>query len=181
MLDEPPCPNCGRGSRRRVYAVQGNHLALGLKQRCWVHLLRDIHVHEDPLPQRPAIGPVGNPAVDHIYSAAEELSEQGTPLGTFHGIGSLTTHICSWRTTGHSAVPTPKTSAAARGNLCRRIERHIKELIMSSRVDAVVPSDFNFCGSHPAIPKMLSRKISGGTRSDQGHRHQDDRWLSPLS
>ncbi len=31
----------------------------GLKQRCWVHLLRDIHDLKVPLPPRPGTGPVG--------------------------------------------------------------------------------------------------------------------------
>ena len=81
----------------------------GLKQRCWVHLLRDIH------------------DLKILY---------------------------------------PKDPAAAQGNLCRRIERHIKELFVFVAAPGV-PSDNN-AAERSLRPLVVSRKISGGTRSGQG-------------
>ena len=56
--------------------------------------------------------------------------------------------------------------SAVQGKLCRRIERHIKELFVFV-AEPDVPSDNN-----PAERSLrhlvISRKISGGTRSEQG-------------
>ena len=55
---------------------------------------------------------------------------------------------------------------ALQGRLCRRIERHIKELFVFV-AEPDVPSDNN-----PAERSLrhlvISRKVSGGTRSEQG-------------
>ena len=56
--------------------------------------------------------------------------------------------------------------AAAQGNLCRRIERHIKELFVFVAASGV-PSDNN-AAERSLRPLVVSRKISGGTRSDRG-------------
>ena len=56
--------------------------------------------------------------------------------------------------------------SAVQGKLCRRIERHIKELFVFV-AEPDVPSDNN-----PAERSLrhlvISRKVSGGTRSEQG-------------
>ena len=62
--------------------------------------------------------------------------------------------------------------SAVQGKLCRRIERHIKELFVFV-AEPDVPADNN-----PAERSLrhlvISRKVSGGTRSEQWHRAQDD-------
>ena len=55
-------------------------------------------------------------------------------------------------------------------NLCRRIERSIKELFVFVSLPAV-PSDppsFNNAAERSLRHLVISRKISGGTRSEQG-------------
>ena len=56
--------------------------------------------------------------------------------------------------------------SAVQGKLCRRIERHIKELFVFV-AEPDVPADNN-----PAERSLrhlvISRKVSGGTRSEQG-------------
>ena len=62
--------------------------------------------------------------------------------------------------------------SAVQGKLCRRIERHIKELFVFV-AEPDVPADNN-----PAERSLrhlvISRKVSGGTRSEQWYRAQDD-------
>ena len=61
---------------------------------------------------------------------------------------------------------------AVQAKLCRRIERHIKELFVFV-AEPDVPSDNN-----PAERSLrhlvISRKVSGGTRSETWYREQDD-------
>ncbi len=59
-----------------------------------------------------------------------------------------------------------KTPAAVQGKLCRRIENHIKELFVFV-AEPDTPSDNN-AAERSLRPLVISRKISGGTRSEQG-------------
>ena len=54
---------------------------------------------------------------------------------------------------------------AVQGKLCRRIERFIKELLVFV-AEPGVPSDNN-ASERSLRPLVISRKISGGTRSEQ--------------
>ena len=56
--------------------------------------------------------------------------------------------------------------AAVQGKLCRRIEKHVKELFVFV-AEPDVPADNN-AAERSLRPLVISRKISGGTRSDQG-------------
>ena len=55
---------------------------------------------------------------------------------------------------------------AVQGRLCRRIEHFIKELLVFV-ADPAVPSDNN-AAERSLRHLVTSRKISGGTRSEQG-------------
>ena len=56
--------------------------------------------------------------------------------------------------------------SAVQGKLCRRIERHIKELFVFV-AEPAVPSDNN-PAERSRRHLVISRKVSGGTRSEQG-------------
>ena len=57
-------------------------------------------------------------------------------------------------------------SLAVQARLCRRVERHIKELfVFVAQPEA--PPDNNAAG-RSLRPVVISRKISGGTRSERG-------------
>ena len=56
--------------------------------------------------------------------------------------------------------------AAVQGKLCRRIEKHVKELFVFV-AEPDVPADNN-AAERSMRPLVISRKISGGTRSEQG-------------
>ena len=56
--------------------------------------------------------------------------------------------------------------AALAGRLCRRIERHIKGLFIFL-AEPAVPADNN--AAEPSLRHLvISRKVRGGTRSEQG-------------
>ena len=56
--------------------------------------------------------------------------------------------------------------AAVQGKLCRRMEKHIKELFVFV-AEPDVPPDNN-AAERSLRPLVVSRKISGGTRSEPG-------------
>ncbi len=56
--------------------------------------------------------------------------------------------------------------SATQAKLCRRIERHVKELFVFVAEPAAPPD--NNAAERSLRPVVVSRKISGGTRSDQG-------------
>ena len=55
---------------------------------------------------------------------------------------------------------------AVQGKLCRRIDKHLKELFVFV-AEPEVPPDNN-AAERSLRPLVISRKISGGTRSQQG-------------
>ena len=71
-------------------------------------------------------------------------------------------NIACWR----GCRPYLDDPAAPQARLCRRIERHIKELFVFV-AQPEVPSDNN-AAERSLRPRVTSRKISGGTRSPQG-------------
>ena len=56
--------------------------------------------------------------------------------------------------------------SATQAKLCRRIERHVKELFVFVAEPAAPPD--NNAAERSLRPVVVSRKISGGTRSNQG-------------
>ena len=56
--------------------------------------------------------------------------------------------------------------SATQAKLCRRIERHVKELFVFV-AEPEAPPDNN-AAERSLRPVVVSRKISGGTRSNQG-------------
>ena len=130
----------------------------GLKQRCWVHLLRDIHDLKTIYPKDRQLARWAA-AVHHIYSAAKNFA---------HPQARQRQRVQQQleRKLLAQCRPYAQDPAAAQGNLCRRIEKHIKELFVFVAVPGV-PSDNN-AAERSLRPLVVSRKISGGTRSDRG-------------
>ena len=138
----------------------------GPKQRCWAHLLRDIHdlvaryLKDAPLARWAA-------AVHRLYEEAKAFSH---PQAQRRRVAQLALErrllaICQPFLADPLAVP---------AKLCRRIERHIKSLPRTGYgelfvfvAEPDVPADNN-----PAERSLrhlvISRKVSGGTRSEQG-------------
>ncbi len=130
----------------------------GPKQRCWAHLLRDIHdlvalyLKDAPL-ARWAV------AVHRLYEEAKAFSH---PQAQRRRVAQLALErkllaICR---------PFLADPLAVQGKLYRRIERHIKELFVFV-AEPDVPADNN-AAERSLRHLVISRKVSGGTRSEQG-------------
>ena len=130
----------------------------GPKQRCWVHLLRDIH---DLKSLHPRDGPLLRwaAAVQDIYRQAKAFAH---PDGGQRRLAQRRFE----RKLLAQCRPCLKDPTAVQAKLCRRIEQHIKELFVFV-ADPAVPSDNN-AAERSLRPLVVSRKISGGTRSEQG-------------
>ncbi len=130
----------------------------GLRQRCWAHLLRDIHDLKSLYPKDRQLARWAA-AVHQIYSAAKSFAHPQARQRQRVQQQLERKLLAQCRL--YAQDP-----AAAQGNLCRRIERHIKELFVFVAASGV-PSDNNAAESS-LRPLVISRKISGGTRSEQG-------------
>ena len=91
----------------------------------------------------------------------------GAPLN-WPGSGSC------WSSASPSCQPFLADRLALQGRLCRRIERHIKSLprtgygeLFVCVAEPDVPSDNN-AAERSRRHVVISRKVSGGTRSEQG-------------
>lgn len=138
----------------------GSHHYPGEHQRCWVHLLRDIHDLRLLYPTDRAVARWAK-AVRKVYDraqafASDDVRERVRMRGRCE---RALAQVCQ----KPAADPT-----AAHGRLSRRILRHVSELfVFVERPE--VPADNN--GAERSVRHLVtSRKISGGTRSPEGTR-----------
>ena len=131
------------------------HHCPGLNQRCWVHLLRYIHDLKVLCPQDQELAQWAG-AVHQIYLAPK----------TFAHPQARQRQRVQPQLEGKLLAqcrPFLEYPAAVQGNLCRRIVKLIKELFVFV-VQPAARSDND--GSERSLrPLVVSRKISGGTRS----------------
>lgn len=143
----------------------GYNKLLGLHQRCWVHLLRDIrdlkkqHPDDEDLLRwatsvkgiyRRAVahpGPDPNLPANQQLAARRELA---------HAFEQELWHICA--PYAHTTAP--------QHTLCERVERFLPELFVFVAIPGV-PADNNLA-ERSIRPLVIARKISGGTRSPKG-------------
>ena len=130
----------------------------GLKQRCWVHLLRDIHDLKALYPQDQKLAQWAG-AIHQIYTGAKAFTHPDARQRR------RVQQQLERKLLAHCR-PFLEDQAAVQSNLCRRIEKFIKELFVFVAQPAV-PSDNN-AAERSLRPLVVSRKISGGTRSAQG-------------
>ena len=136
----------------------------GPKQRCWAHLLRDIHELVALYPKDTALAQwaARSPSAlcrGQLYVEARSFTH---PQARRRRTAQL-----AWeRQLLVICQPFLADPLALQGRLCRRIERHIRELFVFV-AEPDVPSDNN-----PAERSLrhvvISRKVSGGTRSERG-------------
>jgi hypothetical protein len=136
----------------------GYHHYLGLKQRCWVHLLRDIHDLTVAYPDDRAVARWAK-QVRTVYDAARRYTSTAPRRRAIaqHRFQQRLLTLCT---------PVADDPTAVHAALCRRIQRHSDELFVFV-VHPAVPADNN-AAERSVRPLVTSRKISGGTRSDQG-------------
>ena len=140
----------------------------GPKQRCWAHLLRDIHDLVALYPKDTALAQWAA-AVHQLYVEARSMSRPGLSPILRHNDGAPLNWPGSgscWSSASPSCQPFLADPLALQGRLCRRIERHIKELFVFV-AEPDVPSDNN-PAERSRRHVVISRKISGGTRSERG-------------
>ena len=132
----------------------------GPKQRCWAHLLRDIHDLRALYPGDASLARWAD-AVHDVYAKAKAKafthpSEQQRRLAEL----ALEHRLLA------RCRPYLDDPSAAQAKLCRRVEKHIKELFVFMAQPEVPPD--NNAAERSLRPVVTSRKISGGTRSKQG-------------
>jgi hypothetical protein len=130
----------------------------GLKQRCWVHLLRDLHDLTVAYPDDAALADwVGQVRVVYDDAKAFRSADARARVAAQQQYEQRLLTICQ---------PFLTDPLALQAKLCRRIQRHSSELfVFVAHQD--VPADNN-AAERSVRPLVTSRKISGGTRSDQG-------------
>ena len=130
----------------------------GLKQRCWVHLLRDIDDLKALYPQDAGLTRWAS-AVKGVYTDAKEFNHTDARKRRLaqRRFEKRLLALCR---------PYLDDPSAVQHKLCRRIERFIKELLVFV-VEHHVPPDNN-AAERSLRHLVVSRKISGGTRSARG-------------
>jgi transposase len=133
----------------------------GVHQRCWVHLLRDIHALKEAYPDHEAVQVWGK-AIYTLYQEAcrcrEKLRDQAWTLRyqAMQRFQSQIVELCQ---------PFLDQEVPQRV-LCQRIQRFLGQLF-TFVVDPNVPPDNN-AAERAVRPLAVCRKISGGTRSPRG-------------
>ena len=130
----------------------------GPKQRCWAHLLRDIHDLRALYPGDASLAQWAD-AVHDVYAKAKAFTHPSEQQRRSAGL-ALERHLLAW------CRPYLDDPTSAQARLCRRIQKHIKErFVFVAKPE--VPADNN-AAERSLRHLVISRKISGGTRSPQG-------------
>ena len=127
----------------------------GLKQRCWAHLLREVHDLRVAWPEDAAVQQWAT-AVHALFQDAK--TDDGRPAAERKGDYE--------RRLWALAAPYAEDATAPQRRLAARMQRHIEELFVFVSEPAV-PADNN-AAERSLRHLVTSRKISGGTRSDKG-------------
>ena len=137
----------------------------GPHQRCWTHLLRDIH----ELKQKHE----GDESVQQWAKAVKAIYERAKAYkGPSRGLGPVqqkAQRVKKQREFEQELLDVCKPHLKKKqpqSTLCERIERFLPELFMFV-ADERVPADNNAAERSLREP-VVSRKISGGTRSERG-------------
>jgi transposase len=137
----------------------------GPKQRCWAHLLRDIHDLKVLYPEDPSLHQWAE-SVHKLYADAKaSVIPQAPPFPQRAQQRRLAQLGLERKLLAHCR-PFLNDPLAVQGKLCRRIERFIKELFVFVAEPAVPPD--NNTAERSLRHLVTSRKISGGTRSEHG-------------
>ena len=137
----------------------------GPHQRCWTHLLRDIHRLNEQYPQDPDLAR-WSLQVREVYDQARAYPgpEPGLPE-TVRRARRVKQQLQYQRQLWAICKPYLGSDAPMRV-LCQRVERFLPELF--TFVAEPLASADNNAAERSLRPPVVSRKISGGTRSGQG-------------
>jgi transposase len=129
-------------------------------QRCWVHLLRDLKKLNEAHPDKPDVAE-WTQRVKGVYDLAKRF-ESDIPRQRVKAKMLLERKLMSL------ALPYLGVTNKPQRILAQRIEKHLSELFVFVE-DPRVPSDNN-AAERSVRPSVIARKISGGTRSENGSR-----------
>ena len=137
----------------------------GPHQRCWVHLLRAMHQLKERYPQEAAVA-AWTQGVREVYDRAQAYPGFDPRLP---GVVQQAQRVKQQREYEQElwalCQPHVKTQAPMRV-LCQRVERFLPELF-TFVAEPQVTAD-NKAAERSLRPPVVSRKISGGTRSERG-------------
>jgi len=145
------------------YGAYNAHL--GLHQRCWVHLLRDIHELKEKHKQDRRLKQWAE-AVKAIYEGAKQYKGPSARLGPVEQKAERVKRQRQFEQELMRVCRPHLKKKRLQSTLCERIERFLPELFVFV-ADARVPSDNN-AAERSVRHLVVSRKISGGTRSEKG-------------
>ncbi len=137
----------------------------GLHQRCWTHLLRDIHQLKERYPQHQGLAQWAQ-QVREVYDHAQACPgpDPELPETVQRAQRVKLQQQCQQRL--WSICKPYLGSDAPMSVLCQRVERFLPELF-TFVAEARAKADNN-AAERSLRPTVVSRKISGGTRSPEG-------------
>lgn len=133
----------------------------GLHQRCWAHLVRDVRKLQEEYPAEPQVQAWAT-AVLGVYHRARDwvrANPQANEAVRKRQQRQFEGELWQW------CAPSVTQDVPQRV-LCERVQRHLAELFVFV-ADLRVPSENN-AAERSLRPVVISRKISGGTRSAEG-------------
>jgi transposase len=130
----------------------------GVHQRCWAHLLRDVHELKEMYPEDKGLHEWAE-GIHQVYQQATEYesSDERERLRAQQHFEATIMERCR---------PYLKDKEAVQRRLSQRIQRFLPELFVFV-ANPLVPADNNEA-ERSLRPLVTCRKISGGTRSSKG-------------
>ena len=135
----------------------------GLKQRCWAHLLRDVDDLQASYPQDTVLARWAT-AVHRLYRKAKAAANTAPASEPWLWVSPMQLELEERLLA--LCRPYYNDQAAPQARLCRRIRQFIKELFVFVSHPQVPPD--NNQAERSLRHLVVSRKISGGTRSSNG-------------
>lgn len=143
----------------------GYNIYNGFHQRCWVHLLRDIKKLKEEFKKHPPLN-IWAKQVKQIYDKAKAYTGPDPSLSVYDREQERIEKQQYFEEKLRSVVKPWVAKDSPMSTLCGRIIKHLQELFVFVRFEGV-PSDNN-TAERMVRHTVVSRKISGGTRSAKG-------------
>jgi hypothetical protein len=134
----------------------------GLKQRCWIHLGRDLDTLKEKNPDIPEVLAWVDSVMDVYYRAKDTVEHDYTDRERTKLRQAFEAELLEL------AKPYIGVKSAPQRVLAERINRFIAELFVFVQYPEV-PSENN-AAERAIRPAVVARKISGGTRSERGSK-----------
>lgn len=143
----------------------GYNVHKGSHQRCWIHLLRDIHDLKKAYPKDETVMAWADD-VRKVYDRAKAYVGPDPELPPVQQKALRRKQQLQYEQELWELCEPHVRKGKPMSTLCERVERFLPELFVFV-ADPQVPADNN-AAERSLRPPVVSRKISGGTRSDKG-------------